>query len=238
MDLEGEGYPGAGAAVPESDPYAVFSASELAPPPDEESLDDVRRLARCWVRERGTPGLLRWEGDLLDSLLDRLEQQQAMLDTLRADPQTNEEEHFRLQLVQTEMERGKYLVRSYVRVRLHKIEKFAQHIVSTPALHALFSGAELAHAHKYAELVSQHFSHSVLDSLPEWLRRTDETYADGVSMVPKPNTDTPVLVLCRKDCGEVTLEHGDTAYLAEGTTHLVRYHLVERWIALGWAEVL
>lgn len=102
-----------------------------------------------------------------------------------------------------------------------QIEKFAQHIVSTPTLHPLFSGAELAHAHKYAQLVEQHYAHSVLDSLPEWLRRTDETYGDGVSMgtsagaeratpadvaVPTPNANTPVLVLCRKDCGEVTLE--------------------------------
>lgn len=48
-----------------------------------------------------------------------------MLDTLRADPQTSEEEHFRLVLVQTEMERAKYLVRSYVRVRLHKVSEGA-----------------------------------------------------------------------------------------------------------------
>ncbi|KAL1413039.1 GINS complex subunit [Vanrija albida] len=217
------------AAAPE---HSIFSAAELAPGAEEDALDDVRRLARVWVRERGVPGLLGWEGDLLDSLLDRLEQQQSMLDTLRADPQTSEEEHFRLVLVQTEMERAKYLVRSYVRVRLHK------HILATPDLHALLSGAELAHAHKYADLLGAHYAHSVLDSLPEWLRRVDESYGDGVSMVTKPNDNTPVLVLCRKDCGEVMLEHGDTAYLAEGTTHLVRYHLVERWIALGWAEVL
>jgi hypothetical protein len=44
-----------------------------------------------------------------------------MVNTLRSDPQTSEEEHFKLMLVQTEMERVKYLVRSYVRTRLHKV---------------------------------------------------------------------------------------------------------------------
>jgi len=44
-----------------------------------------------------------------------------MLATLRADPTTSEEEYFRLALVQTEMERAKFLVRSYVRTRLHKV---------------------------------------------------------------------------------------------------------------------
>lgn len=48
-----------------------------------------------------------------------------MLTLLRADPATSEEEHFRLVLVQTEMERAKYVVRSYVRVRLHKVSTSA-----------------------------------------------------------------------------------------------------------------
>jgi hypothetical protein len=44
-----------------------------------------------------------------------------MVTTLRSDPATSEEEHFKLVLVQTEMERVKYLVRSYVRCRLSKV---------------------------------------------------------------------------------------------------------------------
>lgn len=53
----------------------VFSAAALSPGLDEDELDDVRRLARIWVRERGTPTILAWEGDLLDSLLAKIEQQ-------------------------------------------------------------------------------------------------------------------------------------------------------------------
>ena len=42
---------------------------------EEDELDDVRRLGRVWVRERGTVEIMRWEGDLVDSLFDKLEQQ-------------------------------------------------------------------------------------------------------------------------------------------------------------------
>lgn len=49
-------------------------------------------------------------------------------------------------------------------------------------LHPLLSGAELQHAKRYAELLATHFTHSVLDSLPEWLRRMDDKSNDGVSM--------------------------------------------------------
>ena len=33
-------------------------------------------------------------------------------------------------------------------------------------------------------------------------------------------------------------KRGERAALAKGTMHLVKYRLVERWIKLGWAEVL
>lgn len=42
---------------------------------EEEALDDVRRMGRVWVRERGSVEIMRWEGDSVDSLFDKLEQQ-------------------------------------------------------------------------------------------------------------------------------------------------------------------
>ena len=141
----------------------------LDPDGDEDELGDVKRMGEVWVKERGTVEIMGWEGDLVDSLFDKLEQQvrrlrpvsrldnpssflppfhivtsgvgeltvtltlpscppphlshvqQKMLQTLRSDPQTSEEEHFKLVLVQTEMERVKFLVRSYVRTRLAKV---------------------------------------------------------------------------------------------------------------------
>jgi len=40
---------------------------------------------------------------------------------LRTDPSSSEEEHFRIMLVQTEVERVKFIVRSYLRTRLFKV---------------------------------------------------------------------------------------------------------------------
>ncbi|WWC71449.1 uncharacterized protein I206_105405 [Kwoniella pini CBS 10737] len=205
---------------------------------EEEDLNDIKKLNKFWIKERGIPELSNWQGDLIDEIFDKLEQQQKMVNTLNSDPQTSEEEHFKLMLVQTEMERVKYLIRSYVRTRLHKIEKFSHYITVTPNTHHLLSGAELSHAKRYTDLLHTHFEHSVLDSLPEWLRKMDDTYGDGLSMISKPNRNTPVLIYCKRDCGEITLEGGERAALAKGTTHLVKYKLVDRWINLGWAEVL
>ncbi|KAG8999958.1 GINS complex subunit, partial [Tulasnella sp. JGI-2019a] len=80
----------------------------------------IARLIRAWTDERHAPDLLVFQGDLLDGLLQRLHEQAVMVTHLQTDPNTTEEEHLRLTLVMTDMERVKFMVRSYVRVRLHK----------------------------------------------------------------------------------------------------------------------
>jgi GINS complex subunit 4 len=40
-----------------------------------EGDNDVKRLGRSWVKERGTGDIMPWEGDLIDQLFDKLEQQ-------------------------------------------------------------------------------------------------------------------------------------------------------------------
>jgi hypothetical protein len=89
----------------------------------EEVLNDndIKKLGRVWTRERGTVNLMPWEEDVIDTVLDKLEQQQKLCQLLRGDPATSEEEHFKLMLVETEMERVKFLVRGYLRTRLSKV---------------------------------------------------------------------------------------------------------------------
>lgn len=43
---------------------------------------------------------------------------------LRGDPDSSEAEHVRIMLVQTEVERVKFVVRSYIRTRLYKVSIF------------------------------------------------------------------------------------------------------------------
>ncbi|KAJ9123319.1 hypothetical protein QFC22_001518 [Naganishia vaughanmartiniae] len=42
---------------------------------DEEEETDVKRLTKVWVRERGTPEIMQWEGELVEECLHRLQQQ-------------------------------------------------------------------------------------------------------------------------------------------------------------------
>uniref|UniRef100_A0A093V8K2 DNA replication complex GINS protein SLD5 n=1 Tax=Talaromyces marneffei PM1 TaxID=1077442 RepID=A0A093V8K2_TALMA len=77
---------------------------------------DHQHLTRLWVAERAVSELLPWPGQLMDRMMERVRKQ--------------------LSILQTDLSRTQYLIRSYLRQRLSKITKFAMHylvLISPPA---------------------------------------------------------------------------------------------------------
>jgi GINS complex subunit 4 len=88
--------------------------------PDGSS--DIRDLTKFWIAERTSPEILPYQSPLLERLAARIRQQIEVVEaeTGNPDPTTN----FRLILIQTELERVKYLVRAYLRIRMYKVRPF------------------------------------------------------------------------------------------------------------------
>ena len=101
---------------------------------------DLQALSRAWVIERGAPEILSWPDSLMERILQRISRQvepksrsstastctdtldsgqieQVELQTGNTDPKTN----FCLIILQTELERFKFLVRSFLRTRIVKV---------------------------------------------------------------------------------------------------------------------
>jgi hypothetical protein len=72
------------------------------------------------------------------------------------------------------------------------------------------------------------------DILPERLRRD---HPGEVSLAHQARARCAVLLTLVFRTESLT-SSGERAELGRGTTHLVKYSLVERWVSLGWAEVL
>ena len=77
------------------------------------------------------------------------------METLQPDPSTTDDEHFKLVILQTEMERVRFLVRAYLRTRLAKVRYTCRcrcpgvngrlrSIANTSSMTPLFSHASLA----------------------------------------------------------------------------------------------
>jgi GINS complex subunit 4 len=81
---------------------------------------DLQALTRAWVAERSAPELLPWPADgLFERVNDKIKNQIEKVEEMTGDmdPKTN----FALIVIQTELERYRYLVRSYLRARIAKV---------------------------------------------------------------------------------------------------------------------
>ncbi|KAI0085250.1 GINS complex Sld5 component [Irpex rosettiformis] len=188
----------------------------------------LQKLTRYWMNERHAPDILPAQETLLGRLLDHIRKQSDDVQLLRADPDASEDEHFRIMLVQTEIERVKFVIRSYMRTRLHKIEKYAKHINMTESLQQRLSKGELEHARTYAKLVDSHFVSSVLQSLPEEQRALDDEVPFMPPMISKPDLKRPVFAHARQACPPVRLPDGSTMEMEKGQISLTPYEVIEQ----------
>ncbi|KAG2044149.1 hypothetical protein BDR03DRAFT_1087488 [Suillus americanus] len=217
-----------GAEIPDAPPFIL----------EEEEETPLQQLIRHWMNERHSPDILPNEGELLAGLLDHIRSQSETVQLLRTDPTSSEEEHFRIMLVQTEVERVKFIVRSYLRTRLFKIEKFARYIMTNPEVQQRLSESEVEHARRFARLTDQHFYHSVLQSLPETQQTLDDQPPFVPSMVTEPDKARAVFVLARQDCPPVRLPDGSALEMRKGHISLTPYSVVEQLIARGEVELV
>ena len=110
------------------------------------------------------------------------------------DPKTN----FALIVIQTELERYKFIVRSYLRARIAKIDRHTLHYLSTPELRARLSPTELAYATRHQALLHNHYLSSFLSSFPPSLQNLNDT-AGNISMIDAPDLDTAVFIRLLRD---------------------------------------
>jgi GINS complex subunit 4 len=140
------------------------------------------------------------------------------------DPKTN----FSLIIIQTEVERWKFLLRALLRARLAKIDRHALHYLSTPELQVRMSDAETAYATRHQQLLHRHYLSSFLGAFPPQLQNLNDT-AGGVAMVGGPDAEGAVFVrgLGRGDGGVVVLGKGRDA---DGEVEVQRGEVVvARW---------
>ncbi|KAI0051299.1 GINS complex, Sld5 component [Auriscalpium vulgare] len=205
---------------------------------DAEPETPLQQLIRHWMNERHAPDILPWQGEVLDGLLNHINRQSTTVNLLRGDPDSSEDEHFRIVLAQTEIERVKFVVRSYIRTRLYKIEKYARYVARTPQIQERLSQAELQHAQTFAKLTEDHFSVSVLQALPEHQRSLEDASPFTPPMITEPDKSRAVFVHALNDCPAVRLPDGTTLEIKKGYIVLTPYAVVEELLAFGSVELV
>ncbi|KAI1908791.1 GINS complex subunit [Ophidiomyces ophidiicola] len=226
---------------------------------------DYQQLTRFWVAERAAPDLLPWPGPLMERVMERVKKQIAKIEDISiSDPTSttanNPTLNLTLSIIQSDLSRTQYLIRSLLRQRLAKLTKHPIHFLRLSSgsgasqqlstqQPGLLSPQEHDFLSSHHSLLSAHYSQSFLSSFPPALRKLDDN-AGGTSMVTKPETKEVVFVRCLAESVDMVIpaepEQADRLTMGDrlgermgkGEVWMVRWEAVREAWRKGEVEVL
>uniref|UniRef100_A0A1J3GI08 DNA replication complex GINS protein SLD5 n=1 Tax=Noccaea caerulescens TaxID=107243 RepID=A0A1J3GI08_NOCCA len=203
------------------------------------STSDVELLKRAWRNEKAAPEILQYEGGLVQRVKGQIE----LVEENIEDYVENGSDPLVVSLYQMDLDRTQFLLRSYLRVRLLKIEKFMFHNLKSEEAESRLSEQEKVFAKRCADDLAKHFEESVLLKLPENYQSVlkQSLISETDDMVPEPHLDT--FVVCKSN-NFVSLnlyeegESPETVEMESGDLYFIRYKIVKGAIESGKIDLI
>ncbi|XP_068200901.1 DNA replication complex GINS protein SLD5 [Palaemon carinicauda] len=191
----------------------------------------LQKLEEAWITEKMSPTLERHQSEYVECMLDQINQMTENLKRCK-------KHDFRVAIHKMEIDRIRYMISSYLRIRIEKIEKFAHYLLekekTTDEESSLLSASELQYAKEYAANLESHFQSVVLQHVPENLRNFDPG-----KMAVKPNLDSFVFLKVKEETPAVVIEddsgegRDEEVDLEKDSQHLMRYKPVSHLLHSG-----
>ncbi|XP_032872377.1 DNA replication complex GINS protein SLD5 [Amblyraja radiata] len=228
-------------AATEEELELELEADSLTEEDEEEEIltpaQLIHKLEEAWLNEKFSPDLLECKSEIVECVMEQLDHMEKNL-------QRAKKGDLKITVHRMEMERIRYILSSYLRSRLRKIEKFFPHILekerSRPETESSFlSPQEVAFAKEYASNCESHLKNLALKSMPPNLQALDV-----IKAVAKPNLDSFVFLRVKEKQENVLVEPetGDqreyTVDLEEGSQHLMRYRTIAPLVASGAVQLI
>lgn len=183
----------------------------------------VKEILQAWLNEKNAPELLKFPSQALSELNELVEQQDQIIAQSAVESVSKA---FFSNLLQMELDRVKFIIRSYLRTRLTKIQKYAFYILQTPEQRQLLSSEEYEFLKGYVTLLETHFTESCLKDFPEDLQNLA-----NMDMIAQPDLNTHVFCKVENDVGEFELEDSptdrSTTTLSKGDQYILRYNPIK-----------
>mmetsp|Transcript_66757 Transcript_66757/g.215133 ORF Transcript_66757/g.215133 Transcript_66757/m.215133 type:complete len:233 (-) Transcript_66757:189-887(-) len=192
---------------------------------------DVARLLARWRNEKYAPEVLPFDREVAENISEVLEFVGEALEEDRAegDGQDPNDPDYCLRCV--DLERVKYLLRDYLRIRLWKLAQWPQHYLE-PANLQLLSDAERTFLREFWGMKRSFLEYRLLGALPATKQGLDDKM-DLLEMVRRPVLDKHVYARLSADVGPIELPATSTQgpspeplVLHGGNTYLLRWPLV------------
>jgi len=205
---------------------------------EEYYNEDVGKLFDLWHNEKYAPELLPFNKEIVENISEVVEFVGDDLDEQRAEKKgcaTNDLSHV---IRSVDLERVRYVLRDYLRIRVWKISQWPQHYLERENI-ALLSDAENTFLQEFWQLKSGFLHHRLLGAMPASKQNLDDKI-DLLDMVRRPVLDKHVYARIKGDLGKIELppsvvEHSQGTQssqleLHEGQTYLVRWCLVRKFL--------
>lgn len=170
---------------------------------------DYKNLVKHWRNERCAPELLPFPNLLMSRMITRIQEQLEHIENISMgflenegiyDVDVKEEKDTALNngklpllCMEAELERVKFVIRSYLRCRLNKIDKYSLYLrqiggdgAGLISLDTLMSKHELEYHEKHSIILLKLFNNSALKHMPPKLQAINDTEG-SVSMIEEPN---------------------------------------------------
>lgn len=136
-----------------------------------------------------------------------------------------------------ELERIRYIIASYLRIRLAKIEKYGESILAEDEARdedsKYLSESETVFARAYVENMNAHFNHILLRHIPE------SFHDDPKKRMVKPNLMSTVFVRVNAASASVVInEEDEELEMRAGSQHVVPYKLISDLLQTNKLQLL
>ncbi|XP_024991964.1 DNA replication complex GINS protein SLD5 [Cynara cardunculus var. scolymus] len=203
------------------------------------STTDADLLKRSWRNEKAAPEILQFES----SLVQRSREQIQLMEETVEEFMKNGEDPLTVSLYQMDIDRTLFLLRSYLRTRLQKIEKFMFHIQKTADLWARLSREEQKFAKRSIEDMKQHLEQSVSNKLPDRYKShlKQSVISEEDDMVMEPKLDAFVICRTRKFLGSLPVDDSgeeNPLDMYAGDIYALRYKSIKPLIETGQLDLV
>ncbi|KAG9452180.1 hypothetical protein H6P81_005084 [Aristolochia fimbriata] len=201
------------------------------------TIPDVERLKRAWRNEKAAPEIFQFQAELVQRAREQVQLQEDNITVMQAEGTDD----LTLSLYQMDLDRTLFLLRSYLRTRLHKIEKYMIHISKTELWDRL-SEHEQGFVKRCTDAFEDHLEQSVLSHLPygyqSILKQSISSEEDD--MVPEPKLDAFVFCRSKGTIGAFQLDETgeEIVDLVEDDLYVLRYKSIKALVETGQIDLV
>lgn len=218
------------------DPDNILGDLGLSAEEDETSQSVLNKLQVAWINEKSSPELLSYQGELVECMLEQVKH---MEDNVKKLPKVD----VRAGLHSLELSRIRYIINSYLRTRLDKIELYTYSILDQESKRSsdelYLSEGEFQFAKDYFANMQTAFQTLALRHFP----RNMVSY-EANKMAVLPALSSYVFVRACKDVSGLILPGEDSegrdeeVDLDQDSQHIIPYQPVAHLVRDGSVELI